>query len=178
MLVERSDLTVIKAASSSSSTICYINSLWHWHWHCSLRTAESPDEAACRLEDLMRRQREFGDILMSNDIKQVPIGGLSFGQMQEPPRRAVSDVTCDFVSVRRNRSLKINEENDRIKTRKCAWQMRCIATWGRWTLRRSFSAIISKPVLFTFAFCLSCVWQLFNKRIYDDDHHHHLSLVI
>jgi len=24
-------------------------------------------------------------------------------------------------------------------------------------------------LLFTFAFCLSCVWQLFNKRMYDDD---------
>ena len=51
-----------------------------------------------RLDELVRRQREFGDLLMSSDIKQVPICGMSFGGV-ELPKHTVSNGSSDLVSV-------------------------------------------------------------------------------
>jgi len=67
--------------------------------HCSQRSAESPDESVRRLDDLVKRQREFGDLLMSSDIKQVPICGMSFGSVELPKQTAPDTVNNDLVSV-------------------------------------------------------------------------------
>ena len=57
----------------------------------------------------MKRQREFGDILMSSDIKQVPICGMTFGSMDHLPRQtaAVSD-NNELVPVIQNCSFTAN----------------------------------------------------------------------
>jgi len=66
---------------------------------CRLRSAESPDETLQRFDDLVKRQRQFGDLLMSTDVKQVPIcPGMSFGSIQLP-KHTVSDLNNELVSV-------------------------------------------------------------------------------
>ena len=58
----------------------------------------------------MKRQREFGDILMSSDIKQVPICGMTFGSMDHLPRQtaAVSDNNNELVPVIQNCNFTAN----------------------------------------------------------------------
>jgi len=69
-------------------------------YYYSLRSAESPDEGVQRLGDLVKRQRQFGDILMSSDIKQVPICGMSFGSVELPRQTAdVTDSNKELVPV-------------------------------------------------------------------------------
>jgi len=64
---------------------------------CSLRSSESPDETLQRLDDLVKRQRQFGDLLLSADIKQVPIcPGMSFGSIHLPKHTASDN---QFISV-------------------------------------------------------------------------------
>ena len=71
---------------------------------CSLRSADSPDEAVRRLDDLVRRQKQFGDLLLSSDIRQIPICGMSFGSV-DLPRQTASSTDHEFVSVNPWRSV-------------------------------------------------------------------------
>ena len=66
----------------------------------SLRSSDSPDETMQCLDDLVKRHREFGDLLLSSDIKQVPIGGMSFGMVDLPERiESQSNANNELVSV-------------------------------------------------------------------------------
>jgi len=51
-----------------------------------------------RLDNLVKRQKEFGDLLLSSDIKEVPICGMSFGTV-DLPKRTVSCTDNQFISV-------------------------------------------------------------------------------
>jgi len=47
----------------------------------------------------VRRQRQFGDLLLSSDIKQTPICGMPFGSVQLQQPAAAYHADNELVSV-------------------------------------------------------------------------------